>query len=504
MSVKKPLYSIKLEQRINAGLLKFPHKFHEVSAFLSPDDFGDPSNVNSTIYRALGAMISEGVAVDYVLVTRRLLDLNIRFEGGINIGEYIQSLSMQTIKEEAVNDIAKQIKKLSIRRSIIENAKKIEETMVNLGEDASFDEIVSSADKIYNNQVSSYCNQDSGPVNLFETMEQEIESLAENPPEEVGFMLPEFPRTNQMFGSLFKGGNITVVCSRFGVGKTSLCLDLSTKVAAHYNVPILHCDHGEMSAEELRNRLCAAISGVPLHMIEKGTWRKNKDTLDRVRAIWPRVKNYKFYYYNTGGMQYPEIINLARRWYYSNVGRGNEMIWSYDYIKAMAAKGGDLFWMSVGEMLEAMKTFIQKEIVYENKPKISLFTSVQSNRKGISDGKDSSELEAMEDSVGLSDFIGQLASHLFFFRRKTTDEIMSEGDKWGTHKLMPVKIRHMGEDPKRFLNLIKNPVNNKLERNYINLQIDNFRVSEKGDLLDRLNSLNVHGASPIQDGAPFT
>lgn len=501
MSSPKKLFSINLERHQIAGLLKYPHKFHEVCQYLSAEDFADPSKVNSTLFRVIGAMIGENSSVDSVLVAQRVTNMGIRFEEGIDLFRYLESLSLQQVSEKSVEDSAKAIKKLSIRRDIAENSKKIEKAMLDLDDGASFDEIISAADKIYNSQTDSYFNQTVKPHNIFETMEQEIEALGANPPENDDLMIPNFPRTNEIYGSLFRAGNITCICSRYGQGKSSMALDLSISTAAKYNIPVLALDLGEMSLEETRNRICAALSGVPLHLIERGLWRKNKEATEKIRAIWPKVKDYKFYYYNCAGLHYTEIISLCRRWYYEKVGRGNKMILSYDYIKLMSAKGSDQFWLGVGELLEAFKTFIQKEIVFENKPMISMFTSVQANRHGISEGKKAEDLEDLESSVGLSDFIGQLSSALFFFRRKTADEIIDDGPRFGTHKLMPIKMRHLGENPARHLNLVKMP-DGSLKRNYININIDNFKVSECGDLIDRVATLNVHNTAPKNPANP--
>lgn len=497
MSQKK-LYSLPLEQQLLAGLLQFPHKFHEVTQFLSQDDFGDPARVNPTIFRIIGIIISEGGTPDHVLVAKRLSDLGIKFDGDFNTFDYLQSLKMRQVSEGGIDGVAKAIKKMSIRRDIITSSRKIEKAMTELDDSVSFDEIVSTADSIYNTQLDPYFNESRKPQNIFENMEEIVELRAQNPITEIGPMIPDFPRVNGMLGSLFRAGNITVLASRFGVGKTTLALDLASKVAASYNLPILHCDNNEMSMEELQFRMAAWLSDVPLHMIENGSWRKNKDTERKVREAWKKTKNYKLFYYNVGNLHYSEITNLVRRWYHSNVGRGNKMIWSFDYIKLISVDGEKDFWIGITKMLDSFKSLIQREIVYENKPQISQLSSVQLNRKGVSRGKNSVDVNDTEESIGLSDGIGQICSHLLLLRKKTLDEMIVDGQNWGTHKLIPMKYRHLGEDRRRLQDPIKMP-DGKLRDNFINLEIDNFKVKEKGDLLDICNSLDVHKMLPPQD-----
>jgi len=78
------------------------------------------------------------------------------------------------------------------------------------------------------------------------------------------------------------------------VGKTQFCLDFTTKACAKYNVPLLHFDNGEMSEEELISRQCAALSGVPLYLIESGNWRKaGEPIVQKVRSVWVESKKTK-------------------------------------------------------------------------------------------------------------------------------------------------------------------------------------------------------------------
>ena len=495
------LFSLRLERHLLAGLIKYPVKYNEVAMFLQPEDFGEPKKIHETIYRIIGILSSESSAIDQVIIGQRLTNLGVSFENGISVFDYMQSLTMQVINETAIVDVAKQVKRFSVRREIFDNASKIQSSMIDLSDDCRLDDIVSVADKIYNIGIEKYFNADQAPKNIFSDMEANVELRGENQVDEVGLMQPNLPRTNEMCGSLLRPGNITVVVSRYGVGKSTLAWDICSKTGIEYNVPVLHYDNGEMSYEEIQFRAMAAISGVPLYLIESGKWRNNPDTTNAVRATFKKMKNWKFYYFNVGGMDYHEMINIARRWYYSNVGRGKEMIWSYDYIKmrSLGSSSGNDFWAGIGEMLDTMKTFISKEIVYENRPMISMFSSVQANRLGISQGKNSSEVDDTEAVVGLSDMIGQLTSHLFLLRKKTIDELTLYGKSFGTHNLIHIKGRHMGKNPSRMFDPIKMPDGN-MKKNFLHLNINNFDVRECGDLIDWCNHISTTAVTPKKDG----
>jgi replicative DNA helicase len=324
-------------------------------------------------------------------------------------------------------------------------------------------------------------------------MEGFIEDRGNNPVEEFGMYGPH-EKINDIYGSLLRPGNITVIVARSGVGKTQFCMDYATKVALKYDVPVLHFDNGEMSKEELIIRQCAALSGVASHLLESGKWRQAGDeVVHKVRSVWAKIKKLKFYYYNVGGMDVDSMINTLKRFYYSQVGRGNNMVFSFDYIKTSSdgISGNKNEWQLVGEMVDKFKKCIQKEILEEGSPVIPMITSVQSNRSGITTNRNSQNIVDDESIVSLSDRITQFCSHMFILRQKTTDEITDDGSSFGTHKLINVKSRHLGKDIAGACEPVQ--VDDNLRKNFINLHFKNFNITECGDLRDIVAFRNSGG-----------
>jgi len=116
-------------------------------------------------------------------------------------------------------------------------------------------------------------------------------------------------------------------------------------------------------------------------------------------------------------------------------------------------------------------------------------TSVQANRLGITGNRGADAIVDDESVVSLSDGITQFCSHLFLLRRKIADEINEDGDRFGTHKLVNLKARHLGKDALRDINLVEMPDGSN-RKNFINLNVENFRIEERGDLQDIVNSIN--------------
>mgnify|MGYP003964685479 FL=1 len=495
------VYSYELEQHLIAGLIKYPESYPLIAAFIDQNDFFDKNTiVNRTVFCVLRQALEAGDALDEVLLAQRVQSLNISFEDNINIADYIKGLSMRQISKDGVVKAAQELKKITVRREIHDSSIEVAKNMKSLASSATFDDIVSEADKIYNDKVNLYEIGSNKPENLFDDMEDFIEERGNNPVDQFGLMGPH-ERVNELYGSLLRPGNITVVVARAGVGKTQFCMDFCTKVSSiNNNVPILHFDNGEMSKEELIVRQCSALSGVPMHLLETGRWRQaGQEVIDKVRSTWKKVKDFKFYYYNVAGHSIESMLNIIRRFYYSEVGRGNPMIFSFDYIKTTYERqNGASSWETVGRMVDKFKQLIQKELCFNGAPTVAMLTSVQSNRLGITNNRSSDNVVDDESIVSLSDQITQFCSHLFLLRQKTMDEIQEEPDGFGTHKLICLKYRWLGQDVHRALQPVEMPDGSK-RKNYLNLHMENFSIQEKGDLVDMIEHMDSEGVGILED-----
>ena len=155
------------------------------------------------------------------------------------------------------------------------------------------------------------------------------------------------------------------------------------------------------------------------------------------------------------------------------------MIFSFDYIKTTyeRQKWRELM-KTVGRMVDKFKQLIQKELCFNDVPAVAMLTSVQSNRLGITNNRSAENVVDDESIVSLSDQITQFCSHLFLLRQKTMDEIQSEPENFGTHKLICLKYRWLGKDVHRALQPVEMPDGSK-RKNYINLHMENFSTRRK-------------------------
>ena len=499
------IYSYELEKQLLAGLLKDPEILTEISNFISTSDFySEQTSLNSTIFRIIDQAITANDEIDEIIVAQRVNEIGLSFEDNVNPSDYIKSLALRKVPEGNFLKTAKELKKYSIRREILQSSQAIAKKMKAISAESSYCDIIEAADSIYNSRINLYEMGNDVPSNIYDEMESLIEGRGDNPLTEFGLMGPH-PKVNEIYGSLLRPGNITVIVARSGVGKTQFCMDYSTKVSAEHDVPVLHFDNGEMSKEELIMRQCAALSGVSMHLLESGKWRRaGNNIVEKVRAVWPKIKDLKFYYYNVGGMDVDAMVSSLKRFYYSKVGRGNKMVFSFDYIKTTSERMNNKSeWQIVGEMVDKFKKCVQKEILWEGEPIISMITSVQSNRYGITNNRTAQNIVDDESIVSLSDRITQFCSHMFILRNKTADEMESEGRRFGTHKLINVKARHLGSDIAGAIEPVS--VGDMLRKNSINLDFNNFNITECGDLRDIAGVLNGEhelDTEGVQDGIP--
>jgi hypothetical protein len=495
------IYSPEVEKQLLAGLLNYPDKYVEIAAFIgSKDFFFEPHQI---IYSFIKSDYESGNHVDEIILSERIKLSGISFEDNINVADYLRALKLKKSSKHSVIECARELCKLSARRSLFKTGEEMKEAMKKIDPSKNLNEIIESCDKIYATNIDLYENGENFPQNIYDDMEEIIELRGNNPQDNFGPVGPH-PRLHELFGSLLRPGNITTIVARTGVGKTQFVMDFCNKVSSVEGIPVLHLDNGEMSKEELIMRQCSSLSGVPLTLLETGRWRNaGSEVVDKVRKVWDIVKNYKFYYQNVGGMDSDATMQLVKHFYFGEVKRGNEMILCYDYIKTSSEKmGNKAEYQVVGETVDKFKRLIQREIVFNDKPMISMMTSVQSNRAGITNNRTSDNIVEDESIVSLSDRITQFSSHLLSLRQKTTDELAEENNMFGTHRLTCFKYRHLGDNIHRAIQPVRMP-NGDLKRNFINLSFENFNITEVGDLQDMVDSqvdvnlMNGNGASDI-------
>lgn len=473
------IYNIEYEKQVIAGLLQFPDAYADIGPFISEVDF---SRINKPIYNILSNSIKEKGSINSTILIEKLKSLGITIPD-LDVGAYIDSLSLVQINQKALLEVAKELKITTVKRDLYEVGQKLSDKMKKTVS-STFEEIVQEADQIYNDKINLY-NEDQNLVDLCIDIDELLLKNLNNPFKELIIPYASF---YQQYGGL-RPGNVYCFASRSGQGKSSLLVDIAYKTGnvCNENTKLIYLDT-EMQANEVMPRFLASITGVPIWEIETGNYLKNSVSLRKIEAAkkMMREKNYNFKYKHVGNMGTDAVISLIKRWYMKECGRGERALIIYDYLKILEAdRGGNMKeYELMGDKMDALKT-----CAYDLQA--PLLTAVQINRGGVNTNRQVNQLVDDESVISISDRIQWFTSYMGIFRRKVPEEIMADGPEFGTHKLITLKTRFQGQQAAGHQDLVKivDPQTQRIRYvpNYINFDLSNFNIEERGSLRDLVN-----------------
>lgn len=482
---KYSIYSLEVERSLLAGILRYPKIFSDLSEWVNENDFCN--TLHGSLWSIINQTLKNNDKLDTTLISEKITNLNLQFENNISVKDYLDSLSLIQISENSVVDFGKELIKIRFRRETHDAALNLAKTMKNSG-NLSYIELLETADKMLNEKISIWEGDEDKPVNIYDNIDEELYEI-EKQYKASGYLGP-FETINNLYGPLARNGSITCIGARTGIGKTSLgnfyLHDIALK---NPDLKVLHLDAGEMDRKEILLRSIVMLSKCKYsyHFLESGEWRNYKESSEDIKNnIYPLSKNLKFDFYNIAGKSSDEIISFIRRYYLSQVGRGNKMICHLDYLKRRSESTGIADWAAMGNFIQKIKNLITKEI------SIPFWTSLQLNRAGVINNKKPEDIDDTENTFGISDEIVQQTTYSFIMRTKHMEEIGEEGPAFGNIKLIPVKTRHLGRDWKRAINSVRTN-DGKYKKNHINLAGESFCFEDRGDLVDmvRKTSLNL-------------
>lgn len=472
------LKSIQVEKHVIAGLIQNPKVFSEVERFLNENDFtAEPHNV---IFSCIKSFLLKNKNLDKVLLAQEIHNLGISFKDDINIFDYIDSISFAQITPKATIEACLELSKLKALREIDKVADNIKyHIQKSVQQDLA--KTITEVDGIYATKINTFFQED-GEENLFTGIPDLIESLGNNPIENIGLITP-YAEFNKFYGGL-RNKNLYVISARAKAGKSTFMMDLCSKMARIHKMPVLFLDT-ELSTKEVQFRTIAAKSKVPLFYIETGQWRHNKEFTERVRAAYKDLLDDNVTHYSIGNKSIEEIMSVARRWYLKHVPRGGKCLLCLDYVKMVdtGSSYNKQEFQLMGDKIDALKK-LSEEL------DCPVLTAVQSNRSGITSNKDVSELNDDEGQIGISDRITWYASYVGILRRKVSEEIILDTPDSGTHKLIEAVSRWQGREAAGHQDLILRIFpdgKKKYIKNYINFDFSNFEVNEKGSLKDSID-----------------
>ena len=485
------IYSLRIEKHVLGGLLKYPTIYADIERYISEKDFYN--DVHKTIFSMVRATLLEGKKVDKVILAERIKNLGISFPDEIDIYSYIDNISFTQITNKATIEAAQELKKITIRREIYKSTQDVQRFLKD-NASKSIDEIITTCDSLYGQNLLSYGLQEE-PTNLFDGMSDLIEQRGNEPQEDFGLTTP-FEEFNRMYGGL-RPGNLYAFVARPAQGKTTWLDNLAFKVGLKNDVKVLLLDT-EMSTMDIQFRMAAALTGTPMWYLETGNWRRNEQFVTNVRTKLKEVRNYECFHMFVGNKTDDNICSLVRRWHMAHVKRGNQCVVVYDYVKLTGEKLTNNWaeYQIIGDKIDKFKK-LSEEI---NAP---FLTAMQLNRSGEAQNRRAGGFADDSSAIAVSDRLQWFASFVAIIRRKTFDEIALDGENFGSHKMIPLKTRFQGRDAAGHNDFLLRRMADGAERmvgNYINFDIENFDVEERGSLRHVIEAQNE--TYELNDGNP--
>jgi replicative DNA helicase len=238
----------------------------------------------------------------------------------------------------------------------------------------------------------------------------------------------------------------------------------------------------EMSTMDMKFRIASSLTQIPVWYLETGNWKKNanlfklfQEKKSEILKIQNQVKHIQ-----VSGKPVAEIASIVKRWYFAEVGRGNNAVVVYDYIKLTGESDKNKQeYQLIGDKVNALKELCSEL-------NIAILTACQLNRSAENGIDDSS-------AIAQSDRLQWFASFVGIFRRKTVEEIADDGEDFGSHKLIPLATRFQGKDSAGHHDLVRIQEGKKVryQNNFISFNIDNFNVEERGTLSEIVQSRSL-------------
>lgn len=472
------IYSLQVEKYVLSGLIKHPTSFADIESFISDSDF--INEVHYTIFCVFKETFNKGEQIDKVLISQKCKNLGITFKDqSIDIFNYVNSICLIPTSQPGLIEGAKELLKLRIRREIEQTGDEIKK-FANSCAEKGIEEIISESDKIYNNKICAYAAENNKPEDITSNVIEIIEERGNNPIQDTGLVTP-YQNFNRLYGGV-RPGNIYAWVSRPKHGKSTILNDLAIKITTiNKGCRALVLDT-EMSTIDMKFRIASSLTGIPVWHLETGNWKKNANLFQKFEESKSKIKSLsnQVDHLQVAGKPIEEVVSIVKRWYFSKVGRGNQCVIVYDYIKLTGESDKNKQeYQLIGEKVNALK-----ELCLELN--VPILTACQLNRSAENGVDDSS-------AISQSDRLQWYASFVAIFRRKSVEEIADDGIEFGSHKLIPLATRFQGKDSAGHHDLvrIKDGKKVKYAPNYISFNINNFNVEETGTLEDIMSAKSL-------------
>ena len=422
-------YDTQSEQAVLGGLIKYGKDAHaDVHGILNDDCFHD--EFNQTLYKICNDVLSKSEKIDLASIGISSRNLNIKLNK--NEQELIKKLFNYPVELENVRRFAQKLRKLEIAEKLYFEVDQAKDKVSLVTGEEKLDDIL----KIVEEPLYQFCHnvgisQENEAEHLNIGLSDYLTDLENNPVDQLGTPTGFLYLDRALGGGIIPGG-FALIGARQKVGKTTLADQIALNSSIIYNVPTLMLDT-EMFKKKHWYRIISNLTEINVDTIRTGQYAKDPYMLNKVRQAQQLIESSNYYYKNVAGKSFSEILGIARRWLYKEVGLDDNGFTKPALIVL------DYFKLSKGDSGESKKEYeligyqageLSDFCIKYNLPAIAF---VQLNRQGID--------KESEDVISQSDRLGWSCTSFTIFKKKSKEEVQEDGLHMGNRKLIPLFTR---------------------------------------------------------------
>ena len=292
-------YSLEAENSVLGSILLDASVFPSVQEVLTAEDFA--TTINQAIYTAAEGLFNTGKAVDPVSI-KRAAEAILGGSEGVNLNDYMLQLLEITPTAANVSEYVKLTRDASMRRQLIEIARKIETYVESYSPPR---EVIAFAQEallgVENNELNQETIRFSEALTDFLVLQDEIQTGV------CLFIKTEYKYIDRVLGGGLLNSGFYLLAGRPGMGKTTLGLNIVRRVAKK-GLPVLFVSL-EMSKEQITQKLLALETGLSTQEL---VGKMDAQAVDRVTETATQIHDLPLTLNRKTDATVSDIANMAR------------------------------------------------------------------------------------------------------------------------------------------------------------------------------------------------
>lgn len=292
-------YSLEAENSVLGSILLDASVFPSVREALTVEDFSN--TVNQAIYKAAEDLFNAGKVVDPVSI-KRAAEAILGGSEDVNLNDYMLQLLEITPTAANVSEYVKLTRDASMRRQLIEIARKIETYVERYSPPR---DVIAFAQEallgVENNELNQETVRFSEALTDFLVLQDEIQTGV------CLFIKTEYKYIDRVLGGGLLNSGFYLLAGRPGMGKTTLGLNIVRKVAKR-GLPVLFVSL-EMSKEQITQKLLALETGLSTQEL---VGKMDAQAVDKVTEAATQIHDLPLTLNQKTDATVSDIANMAR------------------------------------------------------------------------------------------------------------------------------------------------------------------------------------------------